>query len=71
MTIENTMNAIAPIWEVRISSKCKFVEPWMTPRLAKASARKLCLYQDSIVKYASQDKVNEYKEYRNTYNKLK
>ena len=69
--IENTMNAMAPIQEVRISSKCKFVEPWMTPGLAKASDRKLHLYWDSIVKDASQDKINEYKEYRNTYNKLK
>ena len=57
--LETTVEKYAPVREVPISWKRKYIEPWMNKLVERASEKCKSLVQD------------HYKKYRNTYNKLK
>ena len=40
--LKNVMDDISPIEQVRISGKCRFVEPWMTRGLEVSQKKRKC-----------------------------
>ena len=66
------MDEVAPEKLVRISGKRRFVEPWMTIGIEE-SVKKKCkeLYKNTLQKDVSPETIQIYKDYRNTFNKLK
>ena len=60
-----TMNDIAPIRTVRISSKRRYVEPWMTKGLETVSKTKLRLHKEHLKKSSTEDDLKNDKEYHN------
>ena len=71
MTLNTTLDEVAPTRTVRISGKRRYVEPWMTRGLEEASRTKLKLYKKYLQRNSSDDDYLKYKRYRNTYNELK
>ena len=69
--LSNTMDKHAPIKKVRISSKCRFCEPWMITGIEEASQKTNQLYKETLKPGASKASLDKYKSYRNIYNKLK
>ena len=69
--INTTLDEIAPSRTVKISTKRRYVKPWMTRGLEEASRTKLKLYKKYLQKNSSDDDHLKYKRYRNTYNELK
>ena len=65
------MNKVAPIKKVKISGKQRFCEPWLTKGIEKSIHKKNKLYKETLKKGASAVTIDTYKNYRNTYNKLK
>ena len=65
------MDKHAPIKKVRISSKCRFCEPWMITGIEEASQKTNQLYKETLKPGASKASLDKYKSYRNIYNKLK
>ena len=71
MTLNTTLDEVAPTRTVRISGKRRYVKPWMTRGLEEASRTKLKLYKKYLQRNSSDDDYLKYKRYRNTYNELK
>ena len=69
--LNETMDTYAPVKNVRISWKHKFTEPWMNKSIKKASNKCKHLYKKSLSQDVTEADKQKYKEYRNTYNKLK
>ena len=69
--LNKTMDTYAPVKNVHISWKCKYTEPWMNKLIEKASNKCKHLYKKSLSQDATEADKQKYKEYRNTYNKLK
>ena len=69
--LETTMEKYAPVREVHISWKRKYIEPWMNKSVERASEKCKSLYKKSISNGATDEDIDRYKKYRNTYNKLK
>ena len=69
--LDITMEKFAPIREVRISWKRKYIEPWMSKSVERAAQRCKNLYKKSILNDATDEDRRCYKNYRNLYNKIK
>ena len=69
--IDQILDKTAPVGEVRISAKRRFIEPWMTHRLEQSSRKKMRLYKKTLTTDCIPADQTRYKEYRNVYNKLK
>ena len=69
--LNKTMDTYAPVKNVHISWKCKYTEPWMNKSIEKASNKCKHLYKKSLSHDATEVDKQKYKDYRNTYNKLK
>ena len=69
--LNEIMDTYAPVKNVHISWKCKFTEPWVNKSIEKASNKCKHLYKKSLSQVATEADKQKYKEYRNTYNKLK
>ena len=65
------MDSIAPTKHVRISGKCRFVEPWMTTGLETASQNNKKLYLETLRKSCPASVWEKYKSSRNLLNRLK
>ena len=65
------MDDIAPRCTVRISSKCRFIEPWMSTTLEQYVNKKNLLYKKMLQKNSTDADEASSKVYRNTYNRLK
>ena len=70
-TVNRTMDKISPIKKMKISAKCRFVEPWMTRGLEISSRKKKELYKATLKNGATQESKLKYIEYRNKFNKTK
>ena len=69
--VDQILDKIALVKEVRISAKRRFTEPWMTCGLEQSSCKKIRLYKKTLAKDCMLADLTRYKEYRNIYNKLK
>ena len=69
--LESTMDKYAPVREVCISWKRKYTDPWMNKSIEQASEKCRSLYKKRISHGASKEDSQSYKNYRNTYNKIK
>ena len=69
--IDSILDQVAPIKKVKISTKKRFIEPWMTRSLALSSEKKLKLYKKTLSATCTEDEIKVYKSYRNMYNALK
>ena len=69
--LKDIMDDISPIEQVRISGKCRYVEPWMTRGLEVSQKTKETLYKNSLMKNSTNLDRAKYINYRNTYNKVK
>ena len=69
--LDITMEKFAPIREVLISWKRKYIEPWMNKSIERVAQRCKNLYKKSILNDATDEDRSCYKNYRNLYNKLK
>ena len=69
--IENSIDTVATECTVDISAKNRYVEPWVTQGVIKASKEKLRLYKLSLSTGATEEVYQKYVSYRNKYNKLK
>ena len=68
--MNQVLDEIAPLKTVRISAKRRYVEPWMTKGLEKASKTKTKLYKRCIQKDNTEQDQKQYKTYQNHYNRL-
>ena len=69
--VDSVLDQVAPIKKVKISTKKRFIEPWMTRSLALASEKKLKLYKKTLSATCTEYEIKAYKSYCNTYNALK
>ena len=46
--IDQILDKTAPVKQVRISAKRRFIEPWMTRRLEQSSCKKMRLYKKTL-----------------------
>ena len=69
--IRMTVDEIAPRHIVKVSSKRRFVEPWMTTSLECSANKKQLLYKKTLHANCTQADITMYKSYRNTYNRVK
>ena len=65
------MDSVAPEVTVRISSKRKFTEPWMTQGIENSNNHCQKLYKKMLIKNCSSETVTAYKTYQNALNRLK
>ena len=68
---QEIMNRVALLKTFRIFARCKYVEPWMTKELENASKEKQKLYRLTLQHNSMVQAVPEYRNYRNSYIKLK
>ena len=69
--VKDTMDLFHQKKSVRISYKRKFVEPWMSHAIEKSSKWKMVLHKVSFKANATEKDIQDYKIYRNEYNRLK
>ena len=69
--INTTMDEVAPRHTVRVSARCRFVEPWMTCSLECCANKKHNLYRKTLHVNCIQLDMTNYKTYRNAYNRAK
>ena len=69
--LNESMGKYAPIKEINISCKCRYVEPWMTKGIQKASNKCKQLYKNSLQYNANEDERIRYKNYRNNLQQVK
>ena len=65
------MDTVTPVKEIRISSKWKYVEPWMTKGLESLLEKKLKLYKQMLTLGSMDLDKEKYIRYQNVYNQLK
>ena len=70
-TVDSVLDEIVPVKKVKISSRRRYVEPWMTRGLENAGKMKLKLYQRCIQPTSTEEDRKEYTTYCNVYNNLK
>ena len=61
--VDSVLDLVAPIKKVKISTKKRFIEPWMTRSLALASDKKLKLYKKTLSATCTEDEIKAYKSY--------
>ena len=69
--VNEVMDKVAPIREVKISGKNRNVEPWFTMALHTSMNKKNKLYKLTLEPYCTDEVRNHYRNYRNEFNKLK
>ena len=69
--LNEIMDSVSPLVKVKISTKRKYREHWMTRGLKISGHCKLCLYKGTLKATAMCKDITKYKEYRNTYNRTK
>ena len=69
--ISDEPEKVAPKRVINISAKRKYIEPWMTKGLEKASNKKLKLYKITLKPDHTEEDVTKYKMHRNIYITLK
>ena len=69
--VKKTMDKISPEEKVKISTKHRYIEPWMTQGLEKSRKKKADLYKRLLTKDSTDIDRERYQEYQNYYNKLK
>ena len=69
--IHSIMDKYSPVKHIRISTKRRHVEPWMTKGLEISSKKKKLLYRESLKANASEQDRLKYTQYRNHFNTLK
>ena len=69
--VNSILDQVTPIRKVKISTKKRFTEPWMTRSLAVSSDKKLKLYKKTLSATCTEEDIKVYKTYRNRYNALK
>ena len=69
--ISDELEKVAPKCIINVSAKKKFIEPWITKGLEKASNTKLKLYKVILKPDHTEDDVVKYRVHRNIYNALK
>ena len=70
-TLKDVMDDISPVKQVKISGKCRYVEPWMTRGLEISQKKKESLYKKTLMNNSTNLDIENYINYRNTYNKAK
>ena len=65
------MDEVAPLKTVRISSKRRFKEPWMSKGIEVASRKNTDLYKKTLRPDATAETRKKYVSYRNNYNRIK
>ena len=69
--LEETMDLEAPLQTVRISSKSRFQEPWLTTGIERASKKNCALYKKTLSKDCTKEDISVYKQHRNLLNCLR
>ena len=69
--ISDELEKVAPKRVINISANRKYIEPWITKGLEKASNKKLKLYKVILKPDHTEEDVTKYKAHRNIYNALK
>ena len=69
--ISDTMDEVAPVRTIRISAQRRYIEPWMSKGLESSSRKKAQLYKATLKTSATDSDRQKYRDYRNTYNRLK
>ena len=69
--LRDTMDKHTPLKKVRISSKHRFCEPWMTTGIEEASQKTSQLNKETLKLGVNNTIIEKYKNCRNTYNMLK
>ena len=69
--LNEVLDKVVPIKKVKISSKRRHTEPWMTKGLERAGKTKLKLYRRCLEAASTKEDRKEYTEYRNVFNNLK
>ena len=66
-----TMDRVAPTKLIRISGRQRFIEPWLTTGLEHSLRTLRELYKASLIEGSTEHEANNYRTYRNTYNRTK
>ena len=69
--LNEVLDKVAPVKTVKILSKKRFVEPWITRGLDIAGRNKLKMYKKTLSSTCTPEEIQKYKDYRNHYNSLK
>ena len=69
--LNEVLDEVAPIKKVKISSKRRYTEPWMTKGLEHAGKTKLKLYRRCLEAARTEEDRKEYTAYRNVFKNLK
>ena len=65
------MDEVAPVETIRISARRRYIKPWMSKGLESSSRKKAQLYKATLKTSATDSDRQKYRDYRNTYNRLK
>ena len=69
--ISDTMDEVAPVRTITISARRRYIEPWMSKSLQRSGRKKAQLYKETLKINATDIDRQKYRDYRNTYNRLK
>ena len=69
--VNSIMDMIAPTKLRRISGRCRFNKPWLTTGLERSSRTLRKLYKSSLVRGSTDQDRDNYKKFRNMYNRTK
>ena len=69
--ISDTLDEVASVKTITISARRRFMEPWMSKSLESSSRKKVQLYKETLKTNATNSDRQKYRDYRNTYNRLK
>ena len=69
--ISDTLDEVAPVRTIIILARRRFIEPWMSKSLESSSRKKAQLYEETLKINATNSDRQKYRDYRNTYNRLK
>ena len=69
--ISDTMDEVAPVRTITILARRRYIEPWMSKSLESSGRRKAQLYKETLKINATDIDRQKYRDYRNTYNRLK
>ena len=69
--ISDTLDEVAPVKTITISARRRFIEPWMSKSLESSGRKKVQLYKETLKINATNFDRQKYRDYRNTYNRLK
>ena len=69
--ISDTMDEVAPVRTITILAQRRYIEPWMSKSLESSGRKKAQLYKETLKINATDTDRQKYRDYRNTYNRLK